>query len=135
MKYLLDTTAFSAVMRREETIMSWLKTKKPGQIVTAPPVMAEIEYGLQRLDKASRKYQLLFVQKERLLTIFSVMDWTPLASKYFGNIKAELEIRGMLIDDFDIAISAIALSHECQVLTANLKHFERVQGLAASSWW
>ncbi len=135
MKYLLDTTAFSAVMRREDTIMSWLKTKKPGQVLTAPPVMAEIEYGLQRLDKASRRYQLLFVQKERLLAIFSVLDWIPLASKYFGKIKADLETRGMLIDDFDIAIGAIALSHECHVLTANLKHFQRIQGLAASSWW
>ena len=66
MKYLLDTTAFSAVMRREDTIMSWLKTKKPGQVVTAPPVVSEVEYGLQRLDKASKRYQLLFVQKERL---------------------------------------------------------------------
>ena len=39
-----------------------------------------------------------------------------------------------IIDDFDIAIAAIAISHKCAVLTANLKHFERIRDLKSISW-
>ena len=109
--------------------MAWFKSVKPGNIVTAPPVVAEIEYGLQRLERASRKYQLLVVEKERLLSVIAVVDWIPAASRYFGKIKAELENKGLLIDDFDIAISAIAMSHDCSVVTANVRHFRRVENL------
>jgi len=42
--------------------------------------------------------------------------------------------RGELIDDFDIAIAAIAMSHKCGVLSANLKHFERIKDLEIKSW-
>jgi len=45
-----------------------------------------------------------------------------------------LERRGKIIDDFDIAIAAIAMSHECGVLTANLKHFERIKDIDIKSW-
>lgn len=54
--------------------MAWFKTVKPGNVVTAPPVVAEIEYGLNRLKKSSRKYQLLVVEKERLLGVISVSN-------------------------------------------------------------
>lgn len=121
-------------MRRETALMAWFKTVKPGNVVTAPPVVSEIEYGLNRLKKSSRKYQLLVVEKERLLGVISVLNWNPAASRYFGKTKADLEIRGLLIDDFDIAISAIAISHSCSVLTANLKHFQRVKGLDSHHW-
>jgi predicted nucleic acid-binding protein len=40
----------------------------------------------------------------------------------------------MMIDDFDIAIAAIAISHKCGVITANLKHFERIRDLKITNW-
>ena len=40
----------------------------------------------------------------------------------------------MPVDDFDIAIGAIALSHDAEVVTANLPHFGRFEGLACRDW-
>ena len=51
-----------------------------------------------------------------------------------GGIKAALERAGQLIDDFDIAVAAIALAHGAQVITANLPHFARVKGLRSCHW-
>lgn len=34
-------------------------------------------------------------------------------------------------DDFDIAIAAIALAHGAEVVTSNLAHFKRVDGLTS----
>ena len=134
MKHVLDTTAFSAVMRCDSRILSFLKKKQPGDFATVPPVVAEIEYGIRRLDHSSRKYLRLNSEKNRLLSIFKVLPWLPESSKNFGKIKANLEHKGEPIDDFDVAIAAIAISHQCAVLTANLKHFNRIENLEAKAW-
>jgi predicted nucleic acid-binding protein len=42
--------------------------------------------------------------------------------------------QGQLIDDFDIAVAAIALAHGAGVITANLSHFARVEGQRSRHW-
>lgn len=54
MRYVLDTTAFSAAMRREAGLLTLLKDYRPGDIVTVPPVVAEIQFGIKRLDNSSK---------------------------------------------------------------------------------
>ena len=134
MRYVLDTTAFSALMRRDSDLLTLIKGYLPMDIVTVPPVIAEINYGIKRLKNASKKVLLLKAERDRLLSIINVLPWQSEASKKYGEIKADLEVRGMIIDDFDIAIAAIAMSHKCGVITANLKHFEKIKDLETISW-
>ena len=134
MRCVLDTTAFSAAMRRDESLFELLKKCRPGDIVTVPPVVAEIQYGIERIDKSSKKYYLLKSERDRLLSVISVLPWSPESSDQFGKIKADLEHSGKLIDDFDIAIAAIAVSHKCCIISANLKHFQRIKNLKSKSW-
>ena len=105
---VLDTTAFCAAMRHEPEMVSFLGDRPPGAFAVVPPVVAEIEYGLHRLDRASHRYRLLATQKERLLSTIPLLAWIPAASVEFGAIKAGLEAAGMIIQDFDIAVAAIA---------------------------
>ena len=134
MRYVLDTTAFSAAMRRNHGLLDLLKGHFPGDIGTVPPVVAEIEFGIQRLNHSSKKYLLLKEERDRLLHVISVLPWTPQASVFFGRIKADLEQEGTLIDDFDIAIGAIAAAHDCTVITSNLRHFRRIKVLESETW-
>ena len=41
MRYVLDTTAFSAAMRRDSALLKLIKGYRPNNIVTVPPVIAE----------------------------------------------------------------------------------------------
>ena len=123
MKYLLDTTAFSAIMRRDEHLLTFLKQYRPGDIATVPPVVAEIHYGIKRLDNFSKKYLLLQSERDRLLSINKVLPWLPESSENFGSIKADLESQGKIIDDFDIAIAAIAISHKYGIITVKMDNF------------
>ena len=134
MRYVLDTTAFSAVMRRDGGLLRLLKSYRPADIVTVPPVVAEIQFGIRRLNSSSKKWLLLKSERDRLLTVIDVLPWQLESSENYGEIKAYLERRGKPIDDFDIAIAAIAMSHKCGVITANIKHFERIKNLATKSW-
>jgi len=134
MRYVLDTTAFSAVMRRDDDLLTLLKGYRPADIATVPQVVAEIQFGIKRLVSDSKKCILLKSERDRLLSIIDVLPWQPESSENYGDIKADLERRGKPIDDFDIAIAAVAMSHKCGVITANLKHFERIQNLTIKSW-
>jgi len=134
MKWVLDTTAFSAIMKKDPNVLTLLQNHPPRHIVTVPPVVAEIQFGIKRLDPSSKKCLLLSFERDRLLSVIAVLPWLRESSDYFGKIKADLERRGKLIDDFDMAIAAIALSHDCGVVTANLRHFQRIKSLECTNW-
>ena len=42
--------------------------------------------------------------------------------------------RGWQIEDSDIFIAATALVNDCTLVTANVRHFERVAGLKVTNW-
>lgn len=132
--FALDTSALFAAMRYEEEMTRFLGSLRPGYVATVPPAVAEIEYGIARLEPGSRKRSLLEAQKERLLSTIAVLEWTSEASEHFGVMKSALERAGELIDDFDLAIAAVAAAHRATVVTANLVHFTRVPGLSVRHW-
>ena len=134
MRYVLDTTAFSAAMGRDAGLLKLLREFRPGDIVTVPPVVAEIQYGIERLEPSSKKCLLLKSERDRILSTIKVLPWSPQASNHFGKIKAHLEHLGKMIDDFDIAIGAIAIAHKCGVITINQSHFNRIKDLGCKSW-
>lgn len=121
-------------MRLEPEIVAFLGARPPGEFAVVPPVVAELEYGLQRLDSASRRYRLLREHLRRLLSVIPLLEWLPAASIQFGAIKAGLERAGTPIDDFDVAVAAIARAHGAEVISANLAHFARIEGLACRHW-
>ena len=129
MRWVLDTTAFSDLMKRDPALLASLKKHAPRNIVTVPLVIAEVQYGIARLDNSSKKYFLLNRERDRLLSVITILPWEEESSLFFGRIKTDLEQRGKIIDDFDIAIAGIALSHSCGIITANLGHFQRIKGL------
>jgi predicted nucleic acid-binding protein len=90
-------------------------------------------HGTRRLDNLSKKHLLLQSERDRLLSIIKVLPWLPESPEYFGSIKADLENRGKIIDDFGIAAS-MAISHKYDVITANMEHFRRINGLESKNW-
>jgi len=52
----------------------------------------------------------------------------PIALR-FAETRNSLRKRGMLISDMDIFIAATALDHDLTLLTRNVRHFSRVDGL------
>lgn len=76
-------------------------------------------------------------EREQLMELIDEVTVLPLDTKEAlkaGELTAYLIKSGELIDDFDIAIAAIALSHNESVLTRNRKHFERIPGLVVDEY-
>ena len=56
------------------------------------------------------------------------------SSEIFGMLKAQLEIQGNRLDDFDLAIASCALAHNLTLVTNNIEHFERIDSLKLVNW-
>ena len=61
------------------------------------------------------------------MPIFPVLD-------VFAFEKARLEKLGLRLDDFDLLIGSTAIHYDLVLVTNNVKHFERMQGLNIENW-
>jgi len=48
--------------------------------------------------------------------------------------KARLEKSGTPLDDFDLILASCALSHNLVLVTNNISHFQRIEGLKLANW-
>jgi tRNA(fMet)-specific endonuclease VapC len=56
------------------------------------------------------------------------------AVKKAADIYAYLKKQGNLIEDADILMASIAIVESLVLVTNNIKHFERIEGLATENW-
>lgn len=134
MKLLLDTTAASDIMHRRPHALARLRELKPRDIGLSSPVLAEIRFGLERLEARSRRRILLETELARLQQAIAWADWDEHAAECFGILKAKTLAAGNPVDDMDLIVASIAVSREAAVATANTRHFERIPGLAIEVW-
>jgi tRNA(fMet)-specific endonuclease VapC len=131
--WLLDTNAFSALMGGAPEVVRRARSKSPASLLVPQPVLAEVAYGIARLPRSRRKtrFERLFA---RVRAELRRVEWTDDVSLRFGRIKANLERRGLGIEDFDVAIAAHAMAADATLVTANAKHFARIDGLTIEDW-
>jgi tRNA(fMet)-specific endonuclease VapC len=131
---VLDTSALSRLMQAEPVALGHAGQHSPGDLFVAPPVAAEIQFGIARLRAGSRRGHLLRSQYRRWRALAEWLPWTEAASDIFGEQNARLEARGGLIEDLDIAVAAIAMASGFGVATCNVRHFGRIEGLRVEDW-
>ena len=56
------------------------------------------------------------------------------SAEIIAMLKADLEKAGTPLDDFDLILAACALSHDLVLVTNNVGHFKRIQGLRLENW-
>ena len=57
-----------------------------------------------------------------------------LQKRKFSEMKSNLKRKGNIIEDMDILIAAMALSHNLILVTNNVRHFEKVKDLRLENW-
>lgn len=134
MTLVLDTSAVSAVMHGVVDAIDRLRLERPNEVILVAPVAAEIRYGLERLVHGSRRRRLLEAEYARLRRALRWEDWTEAAADEFGRQKARLARHGMPIEDFDIAVGAMAIVLGARLATLNAAHLSRLRGLSVDDW-
>jgi len=129
----LDTNTLSWLLRGDSQVATRLTALRKTEVLVPQPVVAEIEYGLTRMPLSARQRRL----RERFdifLEELGRAKWTDEVSRTFGRIKAQLEQHGQRLEDFDIAVAAHALAIGGTLVTEDIGHMGRVEGLSLESW-
>jgi tRNA(fMet)-specific endonuclease VapC len=128
--FLLDTNAFSSVVKRSSTEFSrrFDATYLP-EIAISVITEAELFFGLARRSEAHK----LAVSVQSLLAKITRLPWTSDAALHYSNIRADLERRGLPMDDMDMMIAAHALAEDA-ILVTNDNAFRRVDRLRVEDW-
>ncbi len=133
MKYVLDTNTVSFLMRGDVDVSRELTSHERTDVFLPQPVVAEIEYGLSRLPRSARKKRLA----ERFEMVRGEIQraiWTDEVSRAFGVTQADLERRGVRLEDFDVTVAAHALALNATMVTDNVAHMKRVATLRVENW-
>ncbi len=131
MAYLFDTDAVSEVLkpRPAPSYVAWLATVAREDQLTSAVVLGELYRGASRSPNAERHLRNI---DDRVLAALTVLPFDAGVARIWGQLQAALEERGERLADADLQIAATAIRHGLEVVTGNLRHFERVPGLRVS---
>jgi predicted nucleic acid-binding protein len=132
MAYLFDTDAISEALRREpsQRYMEWLRTVPREEQFTSAVSVGELYEGADRSRERERHLANI---GERVLKALTSLPFDVATARVFGQIQAYLEDAGIPLADADAQIAATAVYHGLELVTGNLRHFERVPGLRINS--
>ena len=124
MKYLLDTNILVNLLRKKTIIDNEIRKSEVGISVITK---GELYYGAYKSHNSSKNLQIINnMIKDLRINIISVDD--EIIGLY-SKIKAVLEQAGKRLEDLDILIASTAISFDLVLVTDNLKHFSRIDGL------
>jgi len=126
--YLFDTDAISELLRPRPLppYLDWLKTIPREEQFTSAVTVGELFKGAYR--SAARQRHLKNIE-ERVLPAVTALPYDVSVARVFGKIRAYLEQSGSILPDADLQIAATALYHGLELVTGNLRHFERIPDL------
>ena len=131
MAFLFDTDAISEVLkpRPAADYVRWLAGIPREEQFTSAVVVGELYQGAFRSAAVER---LLENIETRVLPSVTVLSYDVAAARVYGEIRARLEKAGTPLPDADLQIAATALLHDLDLVTGNIKHFQRVPLLRVS---
>ena len=130
MKYLLDTDTCIFWLRGRASVRNKLSAVGVEEIGISVITLAELRYGASSTSNRSTHHQNI----DHLISGLAVVGVSEEVTRTFGDIKAELRERNELIEDFDLLIASIAVTHGLVLVTNNVKHFERISNLSLENW-
>jgi predicted nucleic acid-binding protein len=124
MAFLFDTDAISELLRPRPAIryINWLAKIPRQDQFTSAIVIGELYKGAFRSQARERHLANI---EQRILPAITVLPFDLGVSKIFGKIRARLEESGAILPDADIQIAATTIYHGLELVTGNLRHFQR----------
>jgi len=130
--YCFDTDVLSATMRREPdlALIRRLAELSPSEQFTTAITLGELLYGAERRGSDRLRARARDLVRGALV----VLPFDEVAAEAYGPLRAQLESDGQRLDEPDLRIASIALAADLTLVTANVRHFDRVPGLTVENW-
>lgn len=131
MKYFLDTNMCVYILKGfYPSAFQELLSHHPSEIKIPSIVKAELFYGAEKSVKREETIKKI----TNFLLPFEIVPFGDTASVLYGEVRAELEKRGMPIGPNDLIIASIVLAEQGVLITNNVKEFSRIAQLRLENW-
>ena len=130
---VFDTDVISYVLRASPPIGLIRKIGEidPKDHATTSINVGELVYGAHRSEKTDKYMKAL---EERVWPNVIVLPFDHRAAEVYGQIRAELEKKGVVVAEPDLRIASICVSRDTLLATGNLKHFSKIPELEVEDW-
>jgi len=98
--------------------------------------VTELRLGLEKsYERRTEEYREASDKMDALLSRFDVVDVERRVAVAASRIIQDLRTAGLPLNDLhDIYVAATALTEQLPVLTPNVKHFNRIEGVEVEDW-
>jgi tRNA(fMet)-specific endonuclease VapC len=128
--YLLDTDTIIFSLKGHEAVKKNLQRHVEDPMKICVITLMELYFGAYKSQKVTGNLAKI----RTIENSFEIISTGRESAEIFGMLKASLEKIGTPLDDFDLIIASCALSHNLILVTNNIKHFDRVEGLRLTNW-
>lgn len=131
MRYLLDTNICIYIAKRKPaSAASRFARLRPGEVGMSVITYLELVYGAHKSQHAEENLARI----ELLEQLIPAQPLDRAAAAFYGNLRTDLERKGLPIGAYDLLIAAHALSLGLTLVTNNTREFSRITGLRLENW-
>jgi len=127
MKFLVDTDWIIKFLRGHQKTVAVLSRLYDEGFGISIITFSEVYEGVYRFEDEKRDE--LEENFRNFLTGVQILNIDENIGKIFAEQRAKLRKENKLIDNFDLLIGVTALYYNLELLTNNVKHFERIENL------
>ncbi len=129
-KYLLDTDTCIYTIKRKPPHLKRLFNAHVGQLAISSVTWGELVCGAEKSSNVEANLEQINGFGARL----EILSFGEHEATQFGQVKAELEIKGSPIGSYDMKIAAHARAQGLILVTNNVREFKRVSGIRVENW-
>ena len=131
MHYLLDSDICIYIARRKPpSVLARLRRSRPGDIGMSVITYLELVYGACKSQRREENLKRI----EELELFIPVLGLDANVGRHYGQLRTELELKGLSIGAYDLLIAAHALSLGLTLVTNNVREFSRISELRLENW-
>ena len=128
---LLDTNILIYFFKGQGNVVRRMLATSPQQIAVSCVTLFELETGLLKsVASEARRTQV-----NALVASVKILNVDYAVALAAAKIRAVLEAKGQPIGPLDTLIAATALVAKANLITRNIREFERVPGLQVENWF
>lgn len=125
---VLDTDTISYFLRGNESVKAKI-IEHQKELASTTINYSELIYGLTKRD--SKKY---LPKVELVFENIKLYSFDKKSARTFGILKAQMQKEGIVVADMDLMIASISLTYDEVLISNNIKHFSKVEGLCVETW-
>lgn len=129
MSFLLDTDICSAYLKNDRTVVGKVMLHFGGLNISVATLGELLTWALRANAPASR---LQVVQD--FLKSLTIFELTRPISEKFGELRAGLLDRGIVVGTMDLFNAAVALVYNLTMVTHNMADYVNIPGLTVVDW-